>query len=135
MLHAVNGFCGNGILDRVAACEATNFLVEGGLFLALWRWIWFTPGPDSRAAHRRVIGIAIVGAVLARALADTLPYRLRPMYAQGIVSRRFRSILTLCTGVRFRGMPRIGSRFPMVCIASTDRSVLLRCFIRRSGCA
>lgn len=139
VLHAVNGFCGNGILDRVVACEATNFLVAGGLFLALWWWIWFTPEPDRRAAHRRVIVIAIVGPVLARALnralADTSPYRLRPMYAPGSVSRRCHSILTLSTGVRFRVMPRIGSRFPMVCIAATDRSVLLRCFIRRSGWA
>jgi len=85
VLHAVNGFCGNWILDRIAAYEESNFFFKGGLFLAAYWWLWFTPAPDRRQANRRMILIAFVGTVIAlaldRALADTLPFRVRPMYA------------------------------------------------------
>jgi len=88
VLHAVNGFCGNWLLDRLAAYEESDFLFKGGLFLTAYWWLWFTPEPDRRQANRRIILIALVGTVLGlalnRALADTLPFRVRPMYASGI---------------------------------------------------
>ena len=88
VLHAVNGFCGNWLLDRIADFEESSFLFKGGLFLTAYWWLWFTPEPDRRQANRRIILIAMVGTVLAlalnRALADTLPFRVRPMYAPNV---------------------------------------------------
>jgi len=88
VLHAVNGFCGNSILDRIAAYEESNFFFKGGLYLAAYWWFWFTPDQNRRQANRRIILITFVGTVLAlaldRALADTLPFRVRPMYAPNI---------------------------------------------------
>ena len=88
VLHLVNGFCGNWLLDRIAMYEENNSLFKGGLFLALYWWFWFSPEPDRRQANRRIIVIALVGTALAlalnRALADILPFRVRPMYALGI---------------------------------------------------
>jgi undecaprenyl-diphosphatase len=88
IFHAVNGFCGNWTLDRLAMLEENNDLIKGGLFLALYWWFWFTPEPDRRQANRRIIVIAFVGTALAlavnRALADMLPFRVRPMYALNI---------------------------------------------------
>jgi membrane-associated phospholipid phosphatase len=88
VLHAVNGFCGNWTLDRLAMYEENNLLFKGGLFLALYWWFWFTPEPDRRQGNRRIIVIALIGTVLAlalnRALADMLPFRVRPMYALNV---------------------------------------------------
>jgi len=88
ILHAVNGFCGNWMLDRIAAYEEGDFFFRGGLFITAYWWLWFVPETDRRQANRRIILIALVGTVLAlaldRALADTLPFRVRPMYATGI---------------------------------------------------
>jgi membrane-associated phospholipid phosphatase len=88
IFHAVNDFCGNWTLDRLAMYEENNSLFKGGVFLALYWWFWFTPQPDRRQANRRTIVIALVGTILAlalnRALADFLPFRVRPMYALNI---------------------------------------------------
>jgi undecaprenyl-diphosphatase len=68
--------------------EESNFFFKGGLFLALYWWFWFVPEPARRQTNRRIIVIALTGSVLAlalnRALADTLPFRVRPMYASDI---------------------------------------------------
>lgn len=92
VLHAVNGFCGNWTLDRLAMYEENDYFFKGGLFLALYWWFWFTPEPDRRQANRRVIVIAFIGTVLAlalnRALADMLPFRVRPMYVPNIGFRQ-----------------------------------------------
>lgn len=88
IFHAVNSLCGNWVLDRIAMYEESNYFFKGGLFLAIYWWFWFVPDPDRRQANRRIIVIAITGTVLAlalnRALADTLPFRVRPMYASDV---------------------------------------------------
>jgi membrane-associated phospholipid phosphatase len=88
IFHAVNDFCGNWTLDRIAMYEENNSLFKGGLFLALYWGFWFAPQPDRRQANRRIIVIALLGTALAlalnRALADAMPFRVRPMYALDI---------------------------------------------------
>lgn len=88
IFHAVNGFCGNWLLDRIAAYEENNYFFKGGVFLTLYWWFWFAPEHNRRQENRQTIVIAIVGAVVAlalnRALAVTLPFRVRPMYMSGI---------------------------------------------------
>jgi membrane-associated phospholipid phosphatase len=88
LFHIVNGLCGNFVLDRVAGFEEGNQLFKGGLFLAAYWWYWFIGGDERRRNNRRVIVGAIVGALVAlicaRALAEIMPFRVRPMYAVGI---------------------------------------------------
>ena len=88
VFHAVNGLCGNWLLDRIAAYEENNYFFKGGIFLALYWWFWFAPEQDRRLRNRQIILVAIVGTIVAlalnRALAVTLPFRVRPMYAAGI---------------------------------------------------
>jgi membrane-associated phospholipid phosphatase len=88
IFHAVNSFCGNWVLDRISMYEESNFFFKGGIFLAAYWWFWFVPEPDRRQANRRIIVIALTGTVLAlalnRALAGTLPFRVRPMYASNV---------------------------------------------------
>jgi membrane-associated phospholipid phosphatase len=88
VFHAVNGLCGNWLLDRIAAYEENNYFFKGGIFLALYWWFWFAASPERRRQNRHIIVAAIIGTVLAlalnRALAVTLPFRVRPMYASGI---------------------------------------------------
>jgi membrane-associated phospholipid phosphatase len=88
IFHIVNGLCGNFVLDRVAGFEEGNHLFKGGLFLAAYWWYWFTGSDERRRSNRRVIVGAIVGALVAlicaRALAEILPFRVRPMYAAGV---------------------------------------------------
>ena len=88
VFHAVNGLCGNWLLDRIAAYEENNFFFKGAVFLTLYWWFWFAPEQDRRLRNRQIIIAAIIGAVVAlalnRALAVALPFRVRPMYAAGI---------------------------------------------------
>jgi undecaprenyl-diphosphatase len=88
VFHAVNGLCGNWLLDRIAAYEENNFFFKGAVFLTLYWWFWFAPEQDRRLRNRQIIIAAIIGAVVAlalnRALAAALPFRVRPMYAAGI---------------------------------------------------
>jgi membrane-associated phospholipid phosphatase len=88
LFHAVNGFCGNWALDRIAAFEEGSNLFKGGILMAAYWWFWFSPDADRRLRHRHIVIGAIAGAIIAlalnRALAVTLPFRLRPMYMPGI---------------------------------------------------
>ena len=88
IFHAVNGLCGNPLLDRVAAYEENNYFFKGGIFLALYWWFWFDSDRRRRERNRRVIAMVIVGTIVAlasaRALAVMLPFRVRPMYAAGV---------------------------------------------------
>jgi undecaprenyl-diphosphatase len=88
VFHAVNGLCGNWLLDRMAAYEENNYFFKGGIFLALYWWFWFAPGRERRLRNRQIIVAALIAAIVAlavnRALAVALPFRVRPMYAGGI---------------------------------------------------
>ena len=77
-----------GSLDRIVAYEQWNQLLNGGVFLAAYWWFWFS-GPDQRRrVDRGRIVEALLGVflalVVARILAVSLPFRVRPMYVGGI---------------------------------------------------
>jgi undecaprenyl-diphosphatase len=88
LFHAVNDWCGNWTLDRLAAFEESNQFFKGGLMVTAYWWFWFTGRGPRREATRQSIIAALIGVFLGLALARTfaalLPLRVRPMYVDGI---------------------------------------------------
>lgn len=86
LFHAINGWCGLSPLDYAAWFAQGDDLIKGGILMAAYWWLWFAPA--SRYDNRPKIMAALFGALLslliARALAWSLPFRIRPMYATGI---------------------------------------------------
>lgn len=79
----LNGFAGNRFLNHFASFEESNMLVKGGLFLAMYWYLWFRAGSDQDKRRKTIIAI-VVGALFAviasRVIADLAPHRIRPMY-------------------------------------------------------
>ena len=88
LFHAVNNWCGIWTLDRLAAFEESNQFFKGGLMVTAYWWFWFAGrNPAREATRQRIIGALIgvfLGLALARTLATLLPFRVRPMYVEGI---------------------------------------------------
>lgn len=88
LFHAVNDWCGTWTLDRLAAFEESNQFFKGGLMVTAYWWFWFTGRSPRREATRQRIIAALIGVflglALARTLAALLPFRVRPMYVDGI---------------------------------------------------
>ena len=84
LFHAVNSWCGNWLLDRMAKFEEWDQLTKGVAILTIYWWFWFAGPEKRRETNRRQIVGALLGVlialILARALADVLPERVRPMY-------------------------------------------------------
>ncbi|MEO5658225.1 MAG: phosphatase PAP2 family protein [Polaromonas sp.] len=75
------------IFDQVVAFLSVNNLLKGGILVALVWWAWFRN--DDRRSNDREHIIAtllssIVALALARVLVLTLPFRLRPLYEEGL---------------------------------------------------
>jgi undecaprenyl-diphosphatase len=91
LFHAVNSWCGNWLLDRMAKFEEWDQLTKGAAILSVYWWYWFAGPENRREANRRHIVGALLGVlialILARALADVLPERVRPMYNPYIAYR------------------------------------------------
>lgn len=86
----LNARAGNYFLDHFMAFAESNHLFKGGVFLALYWYLWFRA--DAQQDWRRMTIIKILaGSLLAliasRAVADLAPFRIRPMY--GVPSRPF----------------------------------------------
>jgi len=81
--HFFNEFAGNRFLDYLASFEENNNLLKGGLFLAMYCYLWFRAGSDQDRRRRAIIAIvagALLALVASRTIADFAPYRIRPMY-------------------------------------------------------
>jgi len=79
----LNGFAGNWFLDRIASYEEADNLLKGGLFLAMYVYLWFRIGPDQEKRRRAIIAIlaaTFLTLVLCRTIADLVPFRVRPMF-------------------------------------------------------
>jgi undecaprenyl-diphosphatase len=79
----LNSFAGGDLLDRIVREEEGNSLIKGGVFLAPYWYFWFRPGPRQKQQRSQIVAtvLAVFGAiVVARVLADVLPFRVRPMY-------------------------------------------------------
>jgi undecaprenyl-diphosphatase len=70
-------------LDLTARAVATSPLAKGGLLVAVFWWVWFSPA-DSGERNRKVVVATLVSALVAvvvgRLLALYLPFRLRPIH-------------------------------------------------------
>jgi membrane-associated phospholipid phosphatase len=81
--HFLNGFAGNRFLDHFASFEENDNLLKGGLFLAMYWYLWFRAGPDQERRRRAIIAIlagALLALVASRTVANFAPYRIRPIY-------------------------------------------------------
>jgi membrane-associated phospholipid phosphatase len=80
--HAINGFAGNWLLDRVANHVQID-LIRGFPFVAPLWYFWVTPS-RSRDLHRgtiiQVVVSVMIALVINRAMTHLLPFRVRPMY-------------------------------------------------------
>jgi undecaprenyl-diphosphatase len=83
MLLGINSLSGNWLLDWTVHFIAQNKLLNGAVFVAAYWYCWFGGGSSDTAKARRVVlaGLVscLVAIVIARALADLLPFRMRPM--------------------------------------------------------
>lgn len=88
VFHLINGWCGNRLLDQIAAFEEAGTLFRGGLLLIPYWWFWFSPEGNDRDRRRRIVVGALLGTLgallLARSAAAMLPFRPRPMYESGV---------------------------------------------------
>jgi membrane-associated phospholipid phosphatase len=79
----LNLFAGNWLIDRLASYEEGNNLLKGGLFLAMYAYVWFQAGPRQEEQRRAIVAIlagTLLALALTRTIANIAPYRLRPMY-------------------------------------------------------
>jgi len=87
IFHAVNAYAGNGFLDSLADFEEKVMLLKGGLFAALYCWLWFDVRERQPAQCQNVIAMLLASFValfLARSLAHIVPFRVRPMYGDAL---------------------------------------------------
>jgi membrane-associated phospholipid phosphatase len=76
-------FAGNRLLDHLASREEGNNLFKGGIFFAMFWYLWFRIGPDLTKRRKAIIAIVIgsmLAIIVARAVAYITPFRVRPMY-------------------------------------------------------
>jgi len=81
--HFLSGVAGNWILDRLASQEETNNLFKGGIFFAMYWYLWFRIDRDRERSRRAIITIVIgtiLAIIVARTIACIAPFRLRPIY-------------------------------------------------------
>jgi undecaprenyl-diphosphatase len=74
-------------LDAAVVLLATNTLIKGGVITALIWWAWFRPSANhilDRELLSCGIFTAFLSVLVARTLANLLPYRERPMHAAGL---------------------------------------------------
>jgi undecaprenyl-diphosphatase len=82
-LLGINSLSGHWLIDWTVNLVAQNKLLNGTVFVAAYWYCWFGGGSDDTLKSRRVVlaGLAscLLAIVIARALADLLPFRVRPM--------------------------------------------------------
>jgi len=71
-------FAGNRLLDRLATHEEGNNLFKGGVFFAMYWYVWFRAGPDLAKRRKAIIAIMIgsmLAIIVARTIAFVAPFR------------------------------------------------------------
>jgi undecaprenyl-diphosphatase len=85
--HAINSYTGaSATLDRVVG-QVEALSLKGLVFIAVFGLLWFDQQRDQKRARQTllVVLLAIVlSLVVNRLVSSALPYRIRPMCAQGI---------------------------------------------------
>lgn len=84
LLESLNQFARAApTLDVTISLITHSYLFKGGVMMAFLWWAWFRRHPDQqrhRQAIMSVLSAALVSLAIARALALTLPHRMRPMH-------------------------------------------------------
>src|SRR5260370_16026587 len=86
LFHAVNGRAGNWLFDNLVNAIAGNLLISGTIFVAPYWYYWFKKGTtaEETLVVRRRVGAGLIGGILSivvsRAMAESLPFRERPMH-------------------------------------------------------
>jgi membrane-associated phospholipid phosphatase len=86
--HYLSGFAGNWSLDRFVSFQEGNTLLKSALFLTMYWYFWFRPGPDQEKRRRAIIAILVgtlLAIVVARTVATFAPFRIRPVYNTHLV--------------------------------------------------
>jgi len=81
--HCLSGIAGNWFFDRLASQEEANNLLKGGIFFAVYCYLWFRIDRDQPRRRRAIIAIliaAILAIIVTRTVASIAPYRVRPMF-------------------------------------------------------
>ncbi len=84
LILALNQYAGRSrVFDEFVVELSTTDLLKGGVVLGVLWWLWFSARSDSRAVRARLLATLAAGAVAAvagRMLADSLPFRARPLH-------------------------------------------------------
>jgi len=84
LILAINQYAGRSrVFDEFVVQLSTTDLLKGGVVLGVLWWLWFSARPDSRAVRVRLLATLAAGAIAAvagRLLADSLPFRARPLH-------------------------------------------------------
>lgn len=80
LLLAINQPAGHSaLLDSVMFNIADSTILQGGLFITFYWWLWFEGGPRRRAVVVGLLG-GIVAALASRGLQVALPFHARPLH-------------------------------------------------------
>ena len=81
VLHALNSFSGNSIVDSTIEFICTSQFLKGAIPLAIYWYLWFDYSrrlQTSRAVLLKGVAAALVAVLVARLIAHALPVRIRP---------------------------------------------------------
>jgi undecaprenyl-diphosphatase len=87
VLHWINGHAGNFALDHLVKQAEENPLFRGALFMTAFWGLWFARIGDPTTRREKLLNIVfavVASIVIARAISLVFPFRLRPMYTDGI---------------------------------------------------
>jgi undecaprenyl-diphosphatase len=91
LVLAMNSFAGRStVFDAsVRFLGGENYLVKGAVFVSMFLWYWYQRGDSTQVRRIREhvlcsFGAAIVAIFIARALALSLPYRVRPRFEDSL---------------------------------------------------
>jgi undecaprenyl-diphosphatase len=90
--YYLSHFADNWILARLAGLEESNNLIKGGLFFALYWYLWFRPAAHQEKRRKAIVAIpvaAVIAIIIARFIAFIAPFRLRPMNDPALVHATF----------------------------------------------
>src|SRR6185312_6421923 len=85
LLHGLNGLAGNAVLDGLVFHAIEYSTIVGYIFLAPYWYFWFADRemPELRDERRQRLLLGLLGCLLAilvaRGMADLLPFRARPL--------------------------------------------------------
>jgi undecaprenyl-diphosphatase len=87
IVHALNHWAHRSeVLDGAVRLLAWNDMLKGGFAVALVWWVWFRPVPHRQRVREIVLATLLTcfaALLLGRALAQALPFRLRPIQDLG----------------------------------------------------